>query len=64
MNRCPKGEFVVRYGDWIEVFTEDGDFIISFKATSDMCQDILTRYLVFKGGMDPETPYKIKRRGK
>uniref|UniRef100_A0AAU8GE88 Uncharacterized protein n=1 Tax=Salmonella phage vB_SEnST11_KE22 TaxID=3161173 RepID=A0AAU8GE88_9CAUD len=64
MRRCPTGDFVVRYGDWVEVFTEDGAFLISFKATSDMCQDILTRYLVFKAGMDPQTPYRIKRRGK
>ena len=64
IRRCTKGDFVVKYGDWVEVFTEDEDFLISFKATSDMCNDILTRYLLFKAGMDPQTKFKIKKRGR
>ena len=64
MKRCDTGDYVVHYGDWVEVFTEENKFFYSFKATSDMCQNILTRFLVFRADMDPEMKYKIKRRRK
>lgn len=64
MKACNYKDFVVKYGDWVEVFDNSGSLITSFKATIDMCPDMLTRYLVFKAGMDPEIQYKIKRRGK
>lgn len=63
-KRCPSGEYIIRYGDWVEITTHDDVLIHSFTARSDMCEEMLTRYLVFKADMDPGTEYKIKRRGK
>lgn len=63
-KRCPSGEYLVRYGDWVEITTLDNVLIHSFTARSDMCEEMLNRYLVFKAGMEPETKYKVKRRGK
>lgn len=62
MKRCGTEDFVVRYGDWVEVFDQDNQLMFSFKATSDLCRLMLTRFLVFKFGMEPETNYRIKRR--
>lgn len=63
-NRCEGGDFIARQGEWYEVFDEKDNFVYSFKATSDMCKNVLTRYLVFKADLDPNVNYKIKRVGK
>lgn len=63
MRRYCDGDFIVRYGDTVEAFLEDGTFFYSFRATSDMCEQTLTRYLVFRAGMEPGTKYTFKRRG-
>lgn len=63
MKRCDAGDYVVKYGEWVEVFALDDNHLIgSFKVRSNMCQAMFTRYLVFKCGMEPETEYRIKRR--
>lgn len=62
MRRHCNGDFIVRYGDTVEAFLEDGTFFCSFRATSDMCEQTLTRYLVFRAGMEPGTKYTFKRR--
>lgn len=63
-NRCGGGDFIARQGEWYEVFDEKDNFVYSFKATSDMCKNVLNRYLVFKADLDPNVNYKIKRVGK
>lgn len=63
-DRCGGGDFIVRHGEWYEIFDEEGNFLYSFKATSDMCKNVLKRYLVFKVNLDPSINYKIKRVGK
>jgi hypothetical protein len=62
MRRYCNGDFIVRYGDTVEVFLDTGAFFYSFRATSDMCEQTLTRYLVFRAGMEPGTKYTFKRR--
>lgn len=64
MRKYCDGNFTVRYGDTVEVFLENGKFFYSFRATSDMCEQTLTRYLVFRAGMEPNTKYTFKKRGK
>lgn len=64
LKRCDAGDFAVKYGEWIEVFDEQGQFVYSFKATSNMCESVLKRFLVFRAGMEPEAKYTIKRRSK
>ncbi|UYL84911.1 hypothetical protein pEaSNUABM56_00210 [Erwinia phage pEa_SNUABM_56] len=62
MRRYCSGDFIVRYGDTVEVFLKTGEFFHSFRATSDMCEETLTRFLVFRAGMTPGTEYTFKRR--
>ena len=62
---CKGRSFLVKYGEWVEIYDLSGNLLISFKAIQDMCSDLLKRYLIYK--LDKEPPeYKIKinRKGK
>lgn len=59
-RRCGKGGWVVRYGEWIELYDEEGNFLSSFRARGDMCRDQLTRYVTMYLGIETTT-YTVKR---
>lgn len=56
---CGKGRYVVRYGEHIEVRSEQGDLLTSFRVTKDMCKEMLDLYLAVRH--DIEGPYRIRR---
>lgn len=61
MSQCGQGMgWLVRYGEWVEIYGEEGNFLTSFKVRSNMCKDQLTRYLNMY--LDIEvTEYSVKR---
>lgn len=61
MKRCNGKDFLVRYGDWFEVYSDTWEFLGSYKATSDMCEDMLGRFLNWKLEDVPHENYKIKK---
>lgn len=58
-NDC--GTYAVKYGQQIEILDGDGNILASFKARSDMCKEILDRYLANMYHVDIEKGYKIRR---
>lgn len=64
MRDCRGKDFLVRYGEWFEVYTEHGTFLGSYKATSDMCDHLLDSFLDWKLDGVPHENYKIKKIGR
>lgn len=56
---CKKGTWVVRYGQHVEVYNEEGQLLASFKVLKDMCKETLDVYLAVRH--DVVVPYKIRR---
>lgn len=60
-DSCNGEDFVVRYGDWVEISGKNGsDFFYSFKVIRDMCMDSLRQYLMYRARMPKETEFKIR----
>jgi hypothetical protein len=55
------GAYAVKYGQQIEILDGEGNILASFKARSDMCKEILDRYLSNMYSVDTTKTYKIKR---
>lgn len=60
-RRC-KGGFVVRYGEWVEIYSPTDELLTSFRVRSDMCKPVLDRYLSAMTDVDT-TDYRIKKIG-
>lgn len=63
MKRRCIGGFVVRYGEWVEIYSQTDELLTSFKVRSDMCKPMLDRYLTAMVDGDI-TGYRIKKVGK
>ena len=46
--RCGKGRYIVRYGEHVEVRSEEGDLLTSFRVTQDMCKEMFDIYLAVR----------------
>lgn len=57
--RCTKGRYVVRYGEHVEVRGEEGNLLLSFRATSDMCKEMLDLYLAVRHNV--VFPYRLRK---
>lgn len=58
--RCGKGRWVVRYGDHIEVYSEEtGDLLASFKVSKDMCKEMFDMYLAVRHNV--VVPYRLRK---
>lgn len=58
---CRKGGWFVRYGEWVELYSEEGNLLASFKVLKDMCKEAFDSYVCMRH--DVQVAYKIKRRG-
>lgn len=61
-KRCLKTAYVVKQGDWIEIYSGEDEFLTSFQVRSNMCKIQLDRYVVMYLDI-PATDYKIKKIG-
>ncbi len=57
--KCRKGDWIVRYGQHVEVYSEEGNLLASFRVTKDMCKAMFDIYLAVRH--DIEGPYRIRR---
>lgn len=57
--RCGKGRYIVRYGEHVEVRSEEGDLLTSFRVTQDMCKEMFDIYLAVRHNV--VVPYKIRK---
>lgn len=58
--RCGKGRWVVRYGDHIEVYSEEtGTLLASFRVSKDMCKEMFDMFLAVR--YDVLVPYKVRK---
>lgn len=57
--KCRKGDYAVRYGEHIEVRSEEGNLLASFRATQDMCKQQLDVYLAVRH--DVIVPYRLRK---
>lgn len=62
MAKCDRRSFVVKYGQWVEIYGEDGTLLASFKVLTDMCKEMFTRYLAMRHNVVDKN-YKIKKIG-
>ena len=53
--------YLVKTGQWVEIYHTSGELLASFKVISSMCKKTLDRYLVFNCNVDPlKLEYKVK----
>ncbi len=56
-----KGGYLVKSGQWVEIYHTTGELLASFKVVSSMCKKTLDRYLVFNCNVDTDKlDYKVK----
>lgn len=57
--RCGKGRYIVRYGEHVEVRSEGGDLLTSFRVTQDMCKEMFDIYLAVRHNV--VVPYRLRK---
>lgn len=57
--KCMKGRYIVRYGEHVEVRSEEGNLLTSFRVTQDMCKEMFDIYLAVRH--DVTGSYKIRK---
>lgn len=56
---CGKGRYVVRYGEHVEIRSEEGNLLTSFRVPKDMCKEMFDTYLAVRH--DVTGSYKIRK---
>lgn len=57
--RCGKGRYIVRYGEHVEVRSEEGDLLTSFRVTQNMCKEMFDIYLAVRHNV--VGPYLLRK---
>lgn len=54
-----KGRYIVRYGEHVEVRSEEGNLLTSFRVTQDMCKEMFDMYLTVRHNV--VVPYRLRK---
>lgn len=54
-----KGRYIVRYGEHVEVRSEEGNLLTSFRVTQDMCKEMFDMYLAVRHNV--VVPYRLRK---
>ena len=54
-----KGRYTVRYGEHVEVRSEEGNLLASFRVTQDMCKEMFDMYLTVRHNV--VVPYRLRK---
>ena len=54
-----KGRYVVRYGEHVEVRSEEGNLLASFRVTQDMCKEMFDMYIAVRHNI--VVPYRLRK---
>lgn len=54
-----KGSYVVRYGEHVEVRSEEGNLLASFRVTQDMCKEMFDMYIAVRHNV--VVPYRLRK---
>lgn len=54
-----KGRYVVRYGEHVEVRSEEGNLLASFRVTQDMCKEMFDMYIAVRHNV--VVPYRLRK---
>lgn len=57
--KCMRGRYIVRYGEHVEVRSEEGNLLTSFRVTQDMCKEMFDMYLAVRHNV--VVPYRLRK---